>query len=119
MVSNFNAPFTGTLDRFDEPGHETQNKHDGGHLAYRVHSSRLADGSPEPVVIRTRQDQREYCRAEGLVDPSDVNPNLQINSDGRSTATSGITGQWAGTPATMPQEFKKETKEKPVFGGLW
>jgi len=91
LVSTFNAPWTGTLDRFKESGKEPfQDCKDGGHYAWRVKSSRLADGGPEKCVIRTRRDQIDFCRAEGLIDPTDVNPQSFISADGKRLDTVGI-----------------------------
>ena len=94
--SRFAAPFTGTLSRYDEPGYQTRNDKDGGHIAYRTQSTRLADGSPEPVLIRTVADQRKFCRDEGLVDPGDVNKNYRSADDGLKSSgdTAGLSGQW-------------------------
>lgn len=92
LVSIFAAPWTGTLDRFDDPRKERVNNAGDGHFAWRVKSSRLPDHGPERVLIRTKQDQRELCRAEGLVDPSDVNPNSFISPDGKTLHTVGIGG---------------------------
>ena len=84
LISCFNAPWTGDLERFNEPGRPTHNWIPGGHYAYRVKSSRLVGGAPECVKIRTRQDQMEYCRDEGLEDPFYNNPHEEI-VDGKAS----------------------------------
>lgn len=102
LVSRFACPFTGTLDRYDEIGREQKNDKDGGHIAYRVRSSRLGNdpktGAPiaDPVLIKTVQDQREFTKAEGLMMPSDLNPNIQGTKEGiqSSTESRGLKGQW-------------------------
>ncbi len=90
QISTFNAIWTGTLDKFEQPGHERHQKYGDGHWAWRVKSSRLADGGPEKVLIRTRQDQLEYTKAEGLIMPDDMNPNSIISADGKRLDTVGV-----------------------------
>lgn len=82
LISGFNAPWTGTLDRFNDPTKKTHMAVPGGHMAFRVKSSRLANGAPEPVKITTVQEQREFCRAESLEDPAYDNPHNKANADG-------------------------------------
>jgi hypothetical protein len=118
LISNFNAPFTGTLDRFDDPSKETHNPAPGGHWAFRRNSTRNADGTPEPVRIDTVQKQREYCRAEGLIDPGDLNPSIQGNESGMVESTQGLPGSWSGNPL-LNGESTRPAKEKPVFSGAW
>lgn len=95
IPSTFSAPWTGTLDRFREKGYESHGNTEGGHVAYRVRSSRLVGGGPEAVRITTRQEQREYIKAEGLEDPSDINPHMEIGKDGQSASFFGVKGVWA------------------------
>lgn len=116
LPSRFATPWTGTLDRYNKAGCETLNGCKGGHIQWRIRSSRLADGSAEPVRITNRQEQREFCRAEGLVDPTDVNPNLEGNSDGVWQNTSGFSGQWASTPSYLAQEPQAATWRIAVDG---
>jgi ssDNA-binding Zn-finger/Zn-ribbon topoisomerase 1 len=95
LVSKFNAPWTGTLDRFKDNIRESFNDcPDGGHYAWRVKSSRLPDGGPEKITIRTRADQLEYIHAEHLVDPADINSKAFIDPDGKTLHTVGIAGNW-------------------------
>lgn len=98
LVSMFAAPWTGTLDRFKTSDREPFNDcPDGGHYMWRVKSSRLPDHGPEKVRIETRAQQKELCRAEGLIMPDDVNPNAFIEPDGKNFATVGIAGSWGPT----------------------
>lgn len=107
LHSRFATPFVGLLSRFNEPGKEHfQQTSDGGHVAWRVKSSRLADGGPEKVKIMTHQDQREFCKAEGLIMPDDINPNAEIEDSGKKLCTSGMKGQWA---LGMPTEAMRKT----------
>lgn len=82
LISRFNAPWTGTLDRFDEPGKQTHMGIEGGHIAYKVRSTQHTDGSPQAVRITTRSEQKQYCREEGLEDPAYDNPNNAPTADG-------------------------------------
>ena len=103
------AIWLGTLDRYNQPGFVTHNPtDDGGHIAYRVRSSRLVDGSPEPVRIRTVQEQREYCKAEGLTMPSDMPPNAEYSAQGASCQ--GMPGCWA----SVNPDFIEQEKAKPL-----
>jgi len=72
-----------------------------GIVAYRNKTTRNADGSPEKVFLRTIQEQREYCKAEGLIMPNEINSNAEINRSGRGLSTSGVKGQWSGLPAPL------------------
>lgn len=95
LVSRFNAPWTGDLDRFNDPTKERFNGvPGGGHFAYRVRSSRNLDGSPERVIIRTVQEQREYCKAEGLTMPDEVGGHVEVHDDGKGISTKGMPGSW-------------------------
>ena len=73
LVSSFAFPWSGTLDRYYDPKCSRVGTCEGGHIAYRIKSSRLADGSIEPVKITTRSEQLAYIRDEGLADPFDTN----------------------------------------------
>lgn len=107
LMSSFACPWTGTLDRFKESGKEPFNDagHDG-HWVWRVNSSRLPDQAPERQRISTRADQLRYCREEGLIMPDDINPNAEIDSDGKKLCTSGMKGQWE---TGMPTEAIRKT----------
>jgi hypothetical protein len=73
LISQFAFPWWGDLSRYYDPKCSRVNTCEGGHIAYRVKSSRLADGSIEPVKITSRSQQLEYIKAEGLTDPFDLN----------------------------------------------
>ena len=99
----------GTLDRYNAPGCETHNgTEDGGHVAYRTRSSRMVDGSPERVVIRTRQEQKEYCKAEGLMMPDEMPSHCDFDS--KSASSQGMPGSWA----SVNPEFLASEKAKPL-----
>ena len=88
IVSRVSVCWARPLGHYDAPGSQM-----GGdsHVVYRKNSSR--SGNPEPVVIDSIQKQREFCRDEGLINPTDLNPNARAGDDGK-LATSGVKGQW-------------------------
>lgn len=92
-VSRFYAPFTGDLGRFNDPNIDMHNATPYGHIAYRTKSSRMVDGSPEMVHIDSRAAQKQFIKDEQLVDPSDVNPNIGTQEDGK-ISTSRQKGSW-------------------------
>ena len=63
-----------------------------GHWAWRVRSAK--GKAPEPVRIETFDDQRRFCKEEGLVNPKDIPTNAQISSDGKKLSSRGMPGQW-------------------------
>lgn len=65
-----------------------------GVWAYRTKSPRTLDGSPERVLLKSRQDVVEHCKAEGLMLPDDINPNAEFERDGKTVQTAGTSGQW-------------------------
>ena len=104
------AIWMGTLDKYSPPGQQMYAAKDGGHVAYRTRSSRMVDGSPEPVIIRTRQDQREYCRAEGLTMPDELPQNIEWGKDGQSASSQGLPGCWA----SVNSDFLEAERAKPL-----
>lgn len=79
---------------FREGDQKNPNWSKEGTYVYRTRSSRLPDGAPERVLLRNRQDVKEYCKAEGLNLPDDLNPNARISEDGKTLHTCGEPGQW-------------------------
>lgn len=63
------------------------------HIAYRVRSTTRPDGKPEPVVIDSFKKQRDFCKDEGLVLPSDAGA-IEATPDGHHTNTRGNKGSW-------------------------
>lgn len=81
QVSRFGIVWTGLitnryLDRSLEGAHG-----DGGHWAYRTKDTK--SGKPEPVYIESFQQQREFCKEQGLGLPQDTSHGT-ISPDGRS-----------------------------------
>jgi putative FmdB family regulatory protein len=93
------AIWLGSIGRFGNPTKEYYNP--DGVVAYRVNSTRNVDGSPEKVFLRTRRDQVNYCRAEGLRMPDEINSNAEMCKNGKNLSTSGVSGQWTGVPLAL------------------
>lgn len=74
LASTFRVIWSGVITaRYNDP--KRDNAHQEGHWAYRTRSSR--SGNPEPVFIETFDDQRRFCRDEGLVNPKDVSSSTE------------------------------------------
>ncbi len=57
----------------------------GGHWTFEKNSDAAQSaGRPLPVLIRTQQDQNDYCRREKLINPKDLPSNLSVAADGAS-----------------------------------
>lgn len=93
MISTFSVVWAAPMSKYDNKGSQQQRATDA-HVAWRINSSRRPDGKPEKVIIDSISKQREYCRDEGLRNPTDINPNSSVSSDGRKLYTSGMPGQW-------------------------
>jgi len=90
MISAFAVCFTGPLTAKYNRG-DLEGSHQEGQFQWRKKGTK--SGKPELVKLETFQDQREFCKAEGLVNPKDVG-NWEVGSDGKSLQTRGIAGQW-------------------------
>lgn len=92
VASRFGVIFTGAITtKYND--RSAENYHQEGHWAYRVKSSKT--GHPEPVWIESFQQQKEFCKQEGLVNPSEL-PKMEADSEGkfRSNAGVGMPGTW-------------------------
>lgn len=90
LMSRFGVVWTGPITaKYNDK--ESKGAHKEGHWAFRKKSS--LSGKPEPVFIETFQQQREFCKAEGLVNPTQAPRNLVVKEDGRTLAnTRGMPG---------------------------
>lgn len=59
-----------------------------------VMAKRTPDGIPRSEYITTRQQQREFCKREGLIDPTDMPSNSEVSADGRQLQWKGMPGSW-------------------------
>jgi hypothetical protein len=92
LISRFGIVWTGPLSKYNDPTKEAHNQCEDGHYVYRVRSSR--SGYPERVRITSIAEQKEYCREEGLLMPSDSSPNADVSEDGRRLSSQGLPGCW-------------------------
>lgn len=95
VISTFGIVWAKPLGDYADTSKEYGDKQqaEGGHWVTRVRSSRLANGDPERVFLRTIQEQREYCREEGLVPPDEVG-QVEIHRDGKQYSSRGLPGCW-------------------------
>jgi len=63
------------------------------HTVWRKRSTRRADGQPEIVRITNFQEQAQYCKEEGLVNPRDLPTNAEPSRDGTKLTSAGMPGQ--------------------------
>jgi hypothetical protein len=109
LVSNFNCPWTGTLDKYKEGNRERFNEFGDGHWVWdapKVWDDSYQGEVPKRHLIRTRQDQLEHCRRNNLIPPEDINSNAEISADGKTLCTTGMKGQWL---TGMPGEEIRST----------
>jgi putative FmdB family regulatory protein len=98
LFSRFAAPFSGSFHKYADPRRE--NAHMEGWWAYRKVSS--ISGQPEPVWLDTPQAVREFNKAEGLADPTEVPTNSTVSADGRKIVSDGMPGQWVRGVSGLP-----------------
>src|ERR1700757_1736645 len=88
MASAFSVVFTGLISRkYLSRNIEKGDRDDGAHWAWET----TADGTRRPIRIETFEQQRAFCKKEGLVNPSDIGP-MEVGSDGRSISSRGMPG---------------------------
>lgn len=91
LISSFTTAFSGEITaRYNYK--TSEDPHLEGHWAWRVKSAKGPE--PEKVWIDTWQKQKEFCREEGLINPSELNPNAKVKPDGKGWQTAGMRGQW-------------------------
>lgn len=94
-ISRFGAIWTKGISDYCDPSKEyyDKRKSEGGHWVTRTRSSRNADGSPEREFITSVQQQRAYCRDEGLIPPDEVG-TFSVGKDGQTINSGGLPGSW-------------------------
>jgi predicted nucleic acid-binding Zn ribbon protein len=93
LISRFGIVWTGPISKYNDPTKERVNQtKDGSHWVWKVRSSK--SGHPEKVLITNRQEQREFVKAEGLLDPAECPANADISSDGHRLSSQGMPGSW-------------------------
>jgi predicted nucleic acid-binding Zn ribbon protein len=93
LISRFGIVWTGHISKYNDPTKDRTNQtEDGSHWVWRVRSSR--SGHPERIRLTSIAEQKAYCKEEGLILPSDCNPNADISSDGHKLSSQGMPGCW-------------------------
>lgn len=94
LVSGFNSPLMGVISasKYADrtiPGPEA---FQDGHIAWR---RKTLSGKPEPVYIDTFEKQREFCKSEGLRNPSECPRAMSPDEGGKGVVnTQGMPGCW-------------------------
>lgn len=80
------AIWTKGIAAYGDPKSENFHKQQkaGGHMAMETDKD---TGAVRKVFIETPQQNREFCRRNGLVNPNDLPSNLSIAADGKSYET--------------------------------
>jgi hypothetical protein len=68
------------------------NYHPEGMIQYRTKNTK--SGGAEKVLLRTRQEVKQWAKDEGLSMPDEHNPNIKAGKDGKTVETRGLAGQW-------------------------
>lgn len=87
------AIWTKALASYGDKSKETYHKdaRAGGHWSLESKSDRAVEaGKPIKVFLETPQQQAEYCKREGLVNPKELPNNLTIAKDGKSYEKNNI-----------------------------
>lgn len=74
QLSAFNVVFTGPLSasKYNDP--KRAKAHLEGHWVWE----RDAAGKPHPTLIRTFDDQRDYCKRNGLINPKEMPAHAEL-----------------------------------------
>lgn len=93
IISQFKVVFTGPITRkyMDTKREISDKKGDGGHWVFNKNTP---DGKPVAEYIETFEQQRAFCKREGLALPSDMPTNAQMSEDGRKISSQGMPGCW-------------------------
>ena len=97
LVSKPQILWTKSLAEMGDKRKETYDKdlRRGGHWVARKRSGGGTEKNPKFELIETRQQQKEYCKSEGLTDPTDFSPNVRVSQDGKSFSSGvGEPGCW-------------------------
>lgn len=81
---------------YDNPKGETHRK-DTERGFHTVACKRSFGGTQDKPVFKkifNRRDQVEYCKAEGVVDPSEAPHTIEVNKDGTAASGAGLPGAW-------------------------
>jgi len=85
IASRFGVIWTGPISaRYND--RDSANAHQEGHWAWRRRSSK--SGKPEPIFLNDWQQQKEFCKEEGLANPREMPRNFEIAADGKTVKSS-------------------------------
>jgi predicted nucleic acid-binding Zn ribbon protein len=89
VLSTFAMAFSGDItarykDKDKDGGYED------GHWAW---TRKTPDGKPRPVRLETWQQQKEFCKSEGLTNPRELPKHAEVSADGKSISSRGMPGQ--------------------------
>lgn len=93
MISAFGVVFTGPLSsKYLDHKSEVKSE-DASHWVWETRNEDGQKITPRPRFLTTFQEQREYCKREGVVDPSSIGP-AEVGSDGKTLSSRGMPGCW-------------------------
>lgn len=90
LISGFAITFTGIMYGSKYNDKTKEFAHQDGHW---VTEKKTVDGKPRPRFLETFQDQAQYCKQEGLVNPKDLPTNAESTGD-RHLSGRGMPGAW-------------------------
>ncbi len=89
VMSRFTMAFSGDITaRYndkDKPG-----AYQDGQWAW---TRKTPDGKPKAVRLETWQQQKEFCKSEGLMNPRDLPRHGEVSADGKGFSSRGMPGQ--------------------------
>jgi hypothetical protein len=88
LVSMSHAIWLKPISDYGDASKETfwKDKQAGGHWVARKRSGGGTEEKPIKEFITSRQQQKAYCREEGMSDPSDFPTKMEVTEDGKSWA---------------------------------
>lgn len=90
ILSRFRVVFTGAFGtKYNDT--KKEGSWQEGHWVWR---RKTKSGNPEPEYLTGFEQQRQYCRDEGLVNPKDVPAYSEIDSEGKKVSSAGMPGTW-------------------------
>jgi len=93
VVSGFNSPLMGVISatKYGDRSIPGAAAFSDSHWVWERNT---IDGKPKPRLITTFEEQREHCKNEKLLNPSEIPRNVEVSSDGKGASTRGMPGQW-------------------------
>lgn len=86
LLSAFNSPFTGIISsRYIDRSIKGSESASDGHWAWERNTP---DKKPRARFISSWQEQRDFCKSEGLINPRECGNNIQPRDDGKGLQNS-------------------------------